>query len=468
MRPGSSGNASGLMKKRSSHLKKIGRYLPLGPIGRGGMSFVYRAMDPEREEIVALKLLYPSKPLAELLGMDELKKIFKAEARKLADLNHPHIVKVLDLELDRQPPYFTMEYHCTNIGMMIHENFIAEKTTRIINAAKVLDYGSQVLEGLRFIHDAGIIHRDIKPHNILVTVTDTAKICDFGLAMQEDEKTIDSAGLKIGSPYYIAPEQNKNPENADQRSDLYSVGVMLYRMLTGELPVMKSFPLRRINPIYERGWDDFFRKALEQNPGSRFQNANEMAAALMNLELNLERKIDSTCPVNKGRKHDFAETRGVIRTSPLRVAGTNAREAFHVNELWQPELYTENIFRDKTEETVVDRATGLIWQRKDNGLAVTHDTADSFIEILNKKRKSGTSTWRLPTVNELLTLVNDPRLPASSCPKDVWHEDRHWYWSCDRRSENTSWYINTSLGYTGWQENNCWNYVRAVASLPAE
>ena len=80
MRPGSSGNASGLMKKRSSHLKKIGRYLPLGPIGRGGMSFVYRAMDPEREEIVALKLLYPSKPLAELLGMEKLKKIFIAEA----------------------------------------------------------------------------------------------------------------------------------------------------------------------------------------------------------------------------------------------------------------------------------------------------------------------------------------------------------------------------------------------------
>ncbi len=454
------------MKKRS-HSKKIGRYTLLGPIGHGGMSIVYRAIEPESEEIVALKLLHPSQPLADLLGMEKLKNIFTAEAKKMGGLNHPHIVKVLDLDLDSQPPYFTMEYHCINIGMMINENFIVEKPTRIINPEKVLDYGCQVLEGLRFIHDAAIIHRDIKPHNILVTDTDTVKICDFGLAMHEDEEIIDSAGLKIGSPYYIAPEQNKNPENADQRSDLYSVAVMLYRMLTGELPKMNSFPLSRINPIYERSWDDFFSRAFARNPAARFQNAYEMAAALKNLELHLERKIDATCQVIREQKPDSRETMGKIRTSPIRVSGTNARKAFHVNELWQPERYTENIFTDQTENLVIDMRTGLIWQRKDNGLPVNRVQADSFIETLNDKQKFKISTWRLPTVNELLTLVNDPKLPESSCPNDVWQEEGHWYWSCDRRSENTSWYINTRMGYTGWQENNCRNYVRAVASYPA-
>jgi len=399
--------------------------------------------------------------------MEDLKNIFGAEARKMANLNHPHIVKVHDLELDNQTPYFTMDYHCTNIGMMINEDFILEETTRIINPKKVLEYGLQILDGLRYIHDAGIIHRDIKPHNILVTDTDTVKICDFGTAMREDEEIFDSPELKVGSPYYIAPEQNRSPENADQRSDLYSLGVMLYRMLIGELPNIKNIKLNRINPIYDYRWDNFFSTALEHIPARRFQNAHEMEAALLDLELHLERKIDSSCRTFSSGKQDASKTaREEIRTLPLRVAGVNARKAFLVNELWQPIKYTENIFTDRTEEAVVDSATGLIWQRMDNRSPVNHADADFYIEALNNSRKSRISTWRLPTVNELLTLVHNPRLSENSCPNDLWQQENQWYWSCDRRSEKTSWYVNTRLGYTGWQHNNCRNYVRAVASLP--
>jgi eukaryotic-like serine/threonine-protein kinase len=454
--------------RKGSHPKKIGRYTLLGPIGRGGMSIVYRAVDPERKEIVALKYLFPLQPMTDLMGNEKLKNIFTAEARKMKSLNHPNIVKVLDLELESRTPYFTMEYHCTNIGMMINENFILEEATRIINPEKALGYGFQILEGLLFIHAAGITHRDIKPHNVLVTDTDRAKICDFGTAMQGDEETFDSTGLKVGSPYYIAPEQSRNSANADQRSDLYSVAVMLYRLLTGELPGVKSIQLNRINPIFGKSWDEFFSKALEQEPALRYQDAQEMTAALMTLKLHLDRKIDSTCQVIRRPKPDALETLTEIRTRPTRVAGIKAREAFQVNELWQPEWYTENIFSDRTEETVLDKATGLIWQRKDNGAPVNHAEADSYIEILNDSQNSGISTWRLPTINELLTLVNDPKAPESSCPNYVWQDEKQWYWSCDLRSENTSWYVNTRLGYTGWQENSCRNYVRAVASLPAE
>jgi len=449
------------------HPQKIGRYKLLSSIGRGGMSLVYRALVPESEEIVALKILFPMQPLAELLGREKLKNIFSAEARKMADLNHPHIVKVLDLKLDERTPYFTMEYHCTNIGVMIHEKFILQETSRIISPDKVMDYGSQVLAGLQYIHDENIIHRDIKPHNILVTDTDTAKICDFGTAVQEDEEAFDSPGLKVGSPYYIAPEQSRNPENADQRSDLYSVAVMLYRMLIGKLPDIKNIKLSRINPIYDKNWDSFFSKALERDPARRFQTAHEMAAALLDLELHLERKIESICPTFSSENQNAPRTaRGEVRTHPLRAAGINARKAFHVNALWQPTRYTKNFFTAWTQETVVDMATGLIWQRMDNGSPVNHADADSYIKTLNDSRKSGISTWRLPTVNELLTLVHDPRLPDSSCPNDVWCQENQWYWSCDRRSEKTSWYVNTRLGYTGWQENNCRNHVRAVAHPP--
>jgi serine/threonine protein kinase len=466
MQPGSSGSTL-LFKMKKPHPQKIGRYKLLGPIGRGGMSIVYRALETESKEIVALKILFPLPTLAEILSMEELKNIFWAEARKMAGLNHPHIVKVHDLELDNRTPYFTMDYHCTNIGMMINENFILEETTRIISPKKVLDYGSQVLDGLRYIHDKGIIHRDIKPHNILVTDTDTVKICDFGTAMQEDEEIFVSPRLKVGSPYYIAPEQSLNPENADQRSDLYSVGVMLNRMLTGELPNIKNIKLSRINPIYDYRWDNFFSKALEPAPARRFQNAHEMAAALMDLELHLVRKINSTCRTfSSGMQNASRAAREEVRTLPLRAAGVKAKKAFQVNELWQPIKYTENIFTDRTQETIVDLATGLIWQKMDNGSPVSHADADSYIETLNDSRKSRISKWRLPTVNELLTLVHNPRLSENSCPNDVWQQENQWYWSCDRRSEKTSWYVNTRLGYTGWQQNNCRNHVRAVASLP--
>lgn len=453
--------------KKGSHPKKIGPYTLLDPIGRGGMSIVYRALAPEAETIVALKLLYPLQPLADLVGMEKLKGIFTAEAAKMANLQHPHIVKILDLDLKSATPYFTMEYHCANFGTMINENFVLEKTTRIIKPKKVLDYGIQVLAGLQFIHNANIIHRDIKPHNILVTDADIAKICDFGTAILEDEEIFDSAGLKVGSPYYIAPEQEEDPENVDQRSDLYSCGVMFYRMLTGELPGVKSVRLSRINALYEKSWEDFFSKALERDPALRFQNAGEMTAALQDLELHLEKKIDATCQSVRSQKPGFTKPAKQIRSNPIRAAGIKAREAFQVNELWQPKRYTENIFSQLAEDTVVDMAAGLIWQRKDNGEPVNRVQADSFIEFLNKRQKSGIFTWRLPTVNELLTLVNDPELPESTCPDYIWREKRDWYWSGDRRSEKTAWFVNTRLGFTGWQNNSCNNYVRAVASIPS-
>ncbi|MDH3329989.1 MAG: protein kinase [Desulfobulbaceae bacterium] len=451
------------MEKRKRQ-QKIGRYTIIGIIGRGGMGTVYRAIVPETEQVIALKLLHPAGPMIDLLGMNKLYEIFTAEARKMEELSHPNIVKVFDLDSDDGTPFFTMEYHCNNIGMMINEQFILENSTRVIKPDKVMDYGSQVLEGLRFIHDEGIIHRDIKPHNILVTDEDTVKICDFGMSRNDEEESIYTEGLKIGSPYYIAPEQSKDPENADHRSDLYSTAVMLYRMLTGELPGMKSFLLSRINPLYDRTWDDFFIRALEWNPESRFQSANEMAAALLHLELHWEKRKTSTCLTLPQKEKDQAEIKHQLRTSPIRVSGSEARKAFAVNELWQPVHYTDNIFAENAELTVPDRATGLIWQRKDPDLPVDRDGADAIIASLNDNQFCGLSIWRLPTVNELLTLVNDPKLPESHCAAGMLLMERNWYWSCDSRSQKTSWYVNIRLGYTGWQENGCRYSVRAVAS----
>jgi serine/threonine-protein kinase len=422
---------------------------------------------PETEQIVALKLLHPAEPLVDLLGMKKLHELFTAEAKKMAALSHPNVVRVLDLDADDGTPFFIMEYHCNDIAMMINEQLILENSTRVISPDKVMDYGSQVLEGLRFIHDAGIIHRDVKPHNVLVTDEDIAKICDFGMSRHEEEESIHAEGLNIGTPYYISPEQNKNPENADQRSDLYSTAVMLYRMLTGELPGMKSFLLSSINPLYDRAWDDFFIRALEWNPDNRFQSANEMAAALLHLELHWEKRKVSACRTMMQKEDESALIKHQLRASSVRASGQLARQAFDVNELWQPRRYTDNIFTEQTEKTVLDKATGLVWQRKEEVLPVNRDEADTIIAALNNSRYGGLTTWRLPSVNELLTLVHDPTLPASDCAAGIMQTDRNWYWSCDRRSATTSWYVNTRLGYSGWQENGCRYSVRAVAFQPA-
>lgn len=448
------------------HPKTIGQYTIIGILGRGGMGTVYRALIPDSERIVALKILNPTGPLIDLLGRKKLHEIFIAEADKMAELSHPNIVSVLDKGTEDGTPFFTMEYLCNNLGMMIAEHFILEKSTRLIKPDKVVDYGSQVLEALRFLHQAGIVHRDIKPQNILVTDNDTIKLCDFGMYKEQDDESFAVEGLNIGSPYYIAPEQNRNPDAADQRSDLYSAAVMLYRMLTGELPGMKSFLLSRINPLYDRKWDDFFIKALEWNPAGRFQSANEMAETLLNLELHWQEQKARACEnIELGIKPKTGNTT-VVRSSPVRASGVKARQAFDVNELWQPNRYLESHFIRHENKTVHDTTNKLIWQQQDSDISINRDEADSVISALNDSKFGGINTWRLPTVNELLTLLHDPFLPESECKPRPIEEKRNWYWSCDRRSEKTSWYVNTRLGYAGWQNNRCGYGVRAVATLP--
>lgn len=251
-------------------MRKIGKYEILGLLGRGGMSVVYKVRLPVVNKVVALKLLSPHPNLKDLMGEEEVKRLFINEAKLIAGLRHPRVVDIKDFDLVDGIPYYVMEYYCNNLGLLIGETYEPEEPSRTISPDKALWYTSQTLEGLSCLHQAEIVHRDIKPYNLLVTDEDLIKISDFGLSRLRGETFSGPPNLKVGSPFYAAPEQEIDPDLADGRADLYAVGVMLYRMLTGRLPEGKKKGLSRFTPGLDGEWEAFLDQALALKKEERF------------------------------------------------------------------------------------------------------------------------------------------------------------------------------------------------------
>lgn len=434
-------------------MKKIGRYEIIRRLGKGGMGSVYKGLVPVIDKVVAIKLLDPSELLEEILGMEQLREIFTSEARTMAAFNQPFLVTAHDFDQDeRGRPYFVMEYICNNLGDMIGETYRIEQDSRVIRAEKVLHYGRQILEGLGFLHDNDIVHRDIKPQNILITDEDTVKICDFGMALVAGVAFSGPDTMQIGSPCYTPPEQRKNPKGVDGRADLYSAAVLLYRMLTGKLPGMQSFSLSLVNPRYDGAWDEFFRTALSWNPDERFQSAAAMLAAFERLEL---RPVGPPrlCPVPGP-----GESLPRLRSEPVNVCSSRARPVFAVGELFRPLEPICNRLEDRGE-TILDRATGLVWQAQASRWPLSFRDAFEAIRQLNQIGFAGYRDWRLPTVNELLSLLPEGDREALA---DTGPQPAKWLWSCDRHGHHESWYVNMDMGFAGVQDISCLNHVRAV------
>lgn len=439
------------------HPDQIGRYAIAGVLGHGGMGTVYRALVPESERIVALKLLQPAETLRETLGMAALRKLFNAEIRIMSGLSHPNIAEVLDCGEDHDRPFFTMDYFCANLGLLIGEQDALEESCRRVPLDRAVAYGSQILAGLAHMHAAGVIHRDIKPANMMLSDEGTIKISDFGMGRRLREEPFAAHGVRVGSPYYCAPEQLGDPAAADTRSDLYSTGALLYRLLTGELPTMKGFMLSQVNGLYDPAWDAFFAKALRWQPDRRFQDSNGMRQALLHLEPHPDRS--RSCGQILG-----ATINRFLRSSPLHVTGETAREAFEVDRLWQPRLPPCGRLTGRDVDTLRDETSGLLWQHRASAQPVDRQTALDLVAAMNGRRFAGIDSWRLPTVNELLSLTVASALPRDSGSNVFLAPHRDWLWSCDQRSTTTSWYVNIALGYVGWQHNSCRFAVRAVAS----
>jgi serine/threonine-protein kinase len=341
-----------------------------------------------------------------------------------------------------------------------------EEPSRILSVDKAIHYSREILEGLVRLHEAGIIHRDIKPYNILITDLDQVKITDFGLSKLRGETFQGPENLMVGSPYYAAPEQEEDPNQADVRADLYPVGIMLYRMLAGELPIDAYKSLSESNPDLDSHWNDFVMKATAADRTQRFPTAEAMLDALLELQAAWEVKKDKVCemPSFGLQRKDSPSSTETPRSEGIKIRPRQARQAFGADSRWRPARFTTNDFEVYSDGTVTDRATGLIWQRAGSNHPITWHEAHQYVKRLNEDRFAARADWRLPTVNELVSLLTDVPRAGDLCIEPVFDPTERWLWSCDRCSFMSAWYVSVDMGYISRQDFTCYYYVRAVCS----
>lgn len=273
-----------------------GRYHILEKVGEGAAAEVYRAMDTRLGRLVAIKLLREN-----FSGDPGFSARFRNEARAVARLSHPNIVDVYDYDQAGDRCFIAMEF--VRGGDL--NGFIADRAP--LSEGEVRWLGSQVLRGLAAAHAAGVVHRDVKPRNVLVAPDGTLKVSDFGVAKAAGDAGLTNTGVVFGTPHYLAPEVARG-EPATAQSDLYAVGVMLYEMLAGRLPFEGEYaisvvhahafeeppPLGELAPGVSPRMLAAVERAMEKDPDERFEDAGEMLDALATLERTGDR--DSAAP----------------------------------------------------------------------------------------------------------------------------------------------------------------------------
>lgn len=427
-------------------MKNIGRYTIQGRLGRGGMSTVYKAIAPVTGRTVALKVLLPRDDIfVDLVGKSRLEEIFVEEARIMGEISHDHVAKILDCDYADEAPFIVLEYFAHSIGTLIGEAYQVEKPSRIISIKKTYHYLRQSLCGLERLHFAGIIHRDIKPFNLMLTNDDRVKIIDFGLSRVRGEEKMAIPGMQVGSPYYAAPEQENNPKNADERSDLYSLGIMAYRMLTGQLADIREkniTPPSALNPELNDHWDELLLKSISNNPESRHNSAHEMRSALeqsYSLWVKESQKscgfmaLDTTGPSLGDSK---------VRMTPAFIRYKNLKESFGLDSLMRPAIFPAHRFEFKNELLIYCMDTKSLWQRQGSGFPVSWSGAHEYIQYLNKISWQGYSEWRLPTLAELRTLLRPPTLLRDFCLENLISNEIHWLWSSDTCTKKMAWSVD--------------------------
>lgn len=434
-------------------MKNIGRYEICGRLGRGGMSTVYKARAPVTNRIVALKVLKPRDEIFEdLVGWQKLKELFIEEAKIMGAITHDHIAKVIDADLDDDTPFMVLEYFSHSIGDFIGEAYKVEQDTRVISIPRSCMYVLQSLKGLERLHFAGIVHRDIKPYNMMITNDDRVKLIDFGLSRVRGEESLAIPGMQVGSPYYAAPEQMKAPEEADARADLFSLGVLMYRMLTGRLVEFTKgefVPASRYNPDLDDSWDRFLSKALEVKPDNRFTSALEMRLLLEDIYGKWQTDSAQTCQWYPSSAQEQSLTAAPLRSEPTRLMYKDVREELKLDHLFRPLQFHHHQLQVVSGLMLFDPLTGLYWQRQGSGYTLDWKQAHTYIDYLNEKEFQGKSTWRLPTTEELLSILRPPSVERDICLDPSFAPAIHWLWSADYCNKKQAWIADILETYLG-------------------
>src|SRR5438128_1460776 len=260
--------------------RRLASYTLLEPIGHGGMAVVYRARQESLDRTVAVKVLSEN-----LAASTEFMERFRREARTAASMRHPNVITVHDFgEDDRGVPYLVLEY--------IGGPTLADLMDVGLDDQRIPDLLDQIAAGLDYAHAHGVIHRDIKPGNVLMTEDGRAVLADFGLAWLLEGAHLTLTGDVIGTPEYMAPEQATG-DPIDHRCDVYALGVVLYEMLVGERPFIADTPIGVLlkhlqdpapsvliaRPDLPAAVDDVVKRVLEKDAANRYDSAGELARA---------------------------------------------------------------------------------------------------------------------------------------------------------------------------------------------
>ena len=302
------------LRSEPPSLEEIAPHFPqlevLDCLGRGGMGVVYKARQRSLDRLVALKILAPEREKD-----PQFAERFAREAQALAKLSHPHIVTVYDFGQADGLFYLLMEYvDGVNLRQLLR--------TRRLESKEALAIVPPICDALQYAHDHAVVHRDIKPENLLLDKAGQVKIADFGIAKMLGSDSMPDEEQGVGTPHYMAPEQHAIPQAADHRADIYSLGVVLYEMLTGELPAGQfELPSRKVR--IDVRLDEIVLRALNREPELRFQNAGHLKTAVETLTRPGKENGPDTPPAasraNRSKSPKFRGTRAMNVRRPIAI-----------------------------------------------------------------------------------------------------------------------------------------------------